>query len=198
MYYSKLTMKWYYFFTFFSMPLAILSSFVGLFELNNIYNNTYASQVLGRAYLLLFETYYFWLIIGTAILIFLLISKNKLIIKFLDYYLFFSSFFSAYIIAIDISNYDVEFWFYYIISFIVLFFCWIYPNHIYFKKREKLFVGKLFNLKKNQYNDLIALKQLLDKNIITQEEFENEKKKILNLDNLSSQNSSNQAKENRL
>lgn len=178
---SKLSMKWYYFFTYLIMPISIISSIIALFRLNEYYNMADAEEIISRNFILLFETIYFWILIGSIALVILLICMSKSAIKLLDFYLFFTIAFGTFSSVNTYINYDVKFWIFYIISFCALSLCWFYPNHIYFKKREKLFNGEFrgFNLKNNKYNELIKLKELLDKNIITKKEFEKEKKRIL-------------------
>lgn len=177
----KLNMRWYYFFTYLIMPISIVSSIIALFRLNEYYNMADAEEIISRNFILLFETIYFWILIGAITLVILLICMSKSAIKLLDFYLFFTIAFGTFSSINTYTSYDVKFWIFYIISFCALSLCWFYPNHIYFKKRKKLFNGEFrgFNLKNNKYNELIKLKELLDKNIITKKEFEKEKKKIL-------------------
>ena len=185
---SKLSMKWYYFFTYLIMPISIISSIVALFRLNEYYNmaeyySIAESEIeITKNFILLFETIYFWILIGAIALVLLLICMSKSAIKLLDFYLFFTIAFGTFSSVNTYINYDVKFWIFYIISFCGLSLCWFYPNHIYFKKRKKLFNGEFrgFNFKNNKYNELIKLKELLDKDIITKKEFEQEKRKILN------------------
>lgn len=184
---SKLSMKWYYFFTYLIMPISIISSIIALFRLNEYYNmieyySTVESEIeMAKNFILLFETINFWVLVGAIALVILLICMSKSAIKLLDFYLFFTIAFGTFSSINTYTNYDVKFWIFYIITFCALSLCWFYPNHIYFKKREKLFNGEFrgFNLKNNKYNELIKLKELLDKNIITKKEFEKEKKRIL-------------------
>lgn len=85
----------------------------------------------------------------------------------------------------------------FILVFSVFFVIWFIPNYEYFRKRKHYFnIDNIFSSKSNskkikeytetykeneldKYDELRKLKRLLDDNIITKEEFENEKKKIL-------------------
>lgn len=84
-----------------------------------------------------------------------------------------------------------------IFLYLLFFTLWFIPNYEYFRKRKQYFnIDNIFNSKSNskkikeytetykeneldKYDELRKLKRLLDDNIITKEEFENEKKKIL-------------------
>lgn len=85
----------------------------------------------------------------------------------------------------------------FILVFSAFFVIWFIPNYEYFRKRKHYFnIDNIFSSKSNskkikeytetykeneldKYDELRKLKRLLDDNIITKEEFENEKKKIL-------------------
>ena len=82
----------------------------------------------------------------------------------------------------------------FIFVFSVFFIIWFIPNYEYFRKRKQYFnIDNIFNSKFNnkisrnndienkydKYEELRKLKELFDDEIITKEEFEKEKKKIL-------------------
>ena len=84
-----------------------------------------------------------------------------------------------------------------IFLYLLFFTLWFIPNYEYFRKRKQYFnIDNIFNSRSNnklsktskkndtenkfdKYEELRKLKELFDDEIITKEEFENEKKKIL-------------------
>lgn len=170
---KELPTNWLNFYIFVRIPLTILHSIYLIFDcINNKYNYALCINIIYTLFLIL-------LLLNAK-------NKNKIAYRMIIYSLFFDIIFYTINLSYP-ENFDSKI----VLSCIIVSFVfWFIPNYEYFRKRKYIFSNEkanILNIKNNhnqdrakKYKDLKQLKDLLDNNIITEEEFNKEKEKILN------------------
>ena len=136
---KELPMNWYNFLVYFRYPLGFMT---GIYNLFSVYPSLFASDKLFASILFFAFIFDIFSVIFMIVPFYLLLTKKKTAITMFFVYEIFALFVNSFSISLKYISTGIS----YVIAFFVadiaiMCFIWLYPNYLYFKKREKYFIN---------------------------------------------------------